>query len=416
MKKQLLLFITLFTFSLGYSQCPTADVDGEVVLASQLDIDEFKTGGMYENCTTITGKLVIGHKNFTENLDIVDLSPLSGITSITGGLDLRSNHALTSISSLSSLTSVGPSLSFYWNPKLVDLDGLQGITSITGLLYMQYNGFVSLNGLDNLTSIGGFLGIYENASLTSFSGLNSLATVGDYFYVQKNSNAALTDFTGFNGLTSVGTSFTIESNNNITSLNGFDLLNSIGTTFNITTNAELTSLNGIESLTHISTNGGTSGFQINANPKLTDISGMINVDHTDISTLTIRNNTLLSTCAISNVCAYMDAGGSRVISGNATGCANATEIQAACTLLSVSDYLLKEAISIYPNPVLDQLNISVKTEINIERLELYSIDGRLIKSQQYELQSMDLSNVSTGIYFLKISSDKGQINARIVKQ
>ena len=76
---------------------------------------------------------------------------------------------------------------------------------------------------------------------------------------------------------------------------------------------------------------------------------------------------------------------------------------------------IKYGNSIYPNPSTDQINIEVLTTLNIELVALYSMHGRLIKEQKYELQSMDMSQVALGIYMLRISSDKGLINARIVK-
>jgi len=421
MKKTLLLFIIL-TVSYGYSQ--------DVTLTTQAEVDEYVGGDVIGNLsiglgggsdiTTLANLSLItsvtGFVWIHENPILVNLSGLDNLLTITGDLYLQDNPVTTSLTGLGGLTSVA---NFYYarNSTLSNLIGLGDLMNVGGYFWIENNtGLNSFSGLNMLNSITGLVYINNNDALTSFTGLESLVIIDGYFYALGNDNVSLIDFTGFNALTSVGTSFTIESNNNITSLNGFDALSSVGTTFDISTNAELTSLNGIESLITISANGGTSGFQIDANPKLTDISGMVNVDHTKISTLTIRNNTLLVTCEISNICTYLNIPGASIIFGNAIGCETSTEILAACATASVSNYLLKMAVSIYPNPTSDLLNIKIINDLIVEKVSLYAMDGRLIKEQKYQLQSIDISDVAVGIYNLRIESDKGIINTRIVKQ
>lgn len=516
MKKQLLFVITGFTFLVGYSQ--------NVTLTTQAEVDAYAGGA------TVSGILEIG---FTGGSDISSLANLSSITFVTSYVYIHENPNLVNLTGLDNLLTVTGDLFLQDGAVTASLVGLEGVDSVNNVYISNNAGLTSLTGLDNLTNIGGYLQVANNATLANLTGLEKLASVGGYLWI--NDNTSLANFTGLDVLTSVsglgvinnpilenltplsniptlndGISFEgcplikdftdlnvtfLEGaihikNTSLTSLDGipdtftglygylliennddlFDIsalasletvgsdvdirenlllsnlddlsslvsvdgalivlnntvINSISGLSNLTTvkdrlriqgNPEITSLNGLESLMNFGGSGlANDGFiQIDDNNKLTDISGMVNISSGDINRLTIRGNSLLSTCEISNICAYLPGVGE--ISGNAIGCATDVQVQAACvSALSVSDYLLREAVSIYPNPVLDELNILVKMEMNIERIELYSIDGRLIKSQLYELQSMDLSNVSTGIYLLKISSDKGQINARIVKQ
>ena len=71
---------------------------------------------------------------------------------------------------------------------------------------------------------------------------------------------------------------------------------------------------------------------------------------------------------------------------------------------------------IYPNPAKDELTIS--TEANVEEIAIYDIYGRTV-SQQVNMttrqQAVDVANLETGIYFINIKTDKGNIVRRFVK-
>ena len=84
------------------------------------------------------------------------------------------------------------------------------------------------------------------------------------------------------------------------------------------------------------------------------------------------------------------------------------------------DNITEEQISsvqIYPNPVNDRIFIEAETEI--EEVVVYDIYGRHqvteTPSHQGDL-SIDLSDLKSGIYFVKINTEKGNIVKRIIKQ
>ncbi|WP_179352538.1 chondroitinase-B domain-containing protein [Winogradskyella vidalii] len=87
--------------------------------------------------------------------------------------------------------------------------------------------------------------------------------------------------------------------------------------------------------------------------------------------------------------------------------------------LSVGESDLQDQISLYPNPVKENLNIKVYNDTQIEAYKLYSIDGRLVMQGNVEtvnaIINIDLSNVVNGTYILKLSSEDGRnISKRII--
>ena len=69
-------------------------------------------------------------------------------------------------------------------------------------------------------------------------------------------------------------------------------------------------------------------------------------------------------------------------------------------------------MKVYPNPVKDILNI--QSDEKIERTEIYSLDGKLIKSVSKSAQ-IDFSHLSKGVYLLKIHTKSGVRTEKIIK-
>ena len=74
-----------------------------------------------------------------------------------------------------------------------------------------------------------------------------------------------------------------------------------------------------------------------------------------------------------------------------------------------------QSINIYPNPANDRLYI--EAEVEIEDVVIYDVYGRRLQSIVNSQQSLsvDLSDLKSGIYFIKINTNKGNIVKRIIK-
>ncbi|MGH2667253.1 DUF7619 domain-containing protein [Flavobacterium sp.] len=91
-----------------------------------------------------------------------------------------------------------------------------------------------------------------------------------------------------------------------------------------------------------------------------------------------------------------------------------TTIQA----LSVRDFSFGNYFSLYPNPVSDVLNINKKQDVEITSIHIYNTLGQLVIviPNAKDVAAIDVSNLSSGNYFVKINSDKGTSNTKFIKQ
>jgi Pectate lyase len=71
-------------------------------------------------------------------------------------------------------------------------------------------------------------------------------------------------------------------------------------------------------------------------------------------------------------------------------------------------------IKIYPNPVINRLSIS--TDINVDKVEIYSVNGALVLTQTGNIKSADMSSLKSGNYLIKLFTEQGIIKQSIIKR
>ena len=73
------------------------------------------------------------------------------------------------------------------------------------------------------------------------------------------------------------------------------------------------------------------------------------------------------------------------------------------------------SVSIYPNPVKDVLNIQgLDTKLN--EVAIYTIEGRKVLTQTANLDRINTSNLSQGVYFIKLKSSNAERTLKIIKK
>lgn len=225
--------------------------------------------------------------------------------------------------------------------------------------YDNISDFTGIEAFTNITSLrcGGNqltnLDVSNNTALTSLSfGINQLTTI------DLSNNTALTEL--------------YASNNLLTSL---DLSNNTALTKILCHNNSLTFLNVANGNNSVIP---TSDFWTAGNPNLTCIT--------------------VDDVAYSNT--------------NWTNIDAQTSFNTNCPSLSVNNYELANMV-IYPNPVQNTLHIQL--EDNLEKVEVYSIQGQKVVDNNTSL--VNISNLSAGMYLLKVYTQNGKIGVkRFVKK
>lgn len=76
-------------------------------------------------------------------------------------------------------------------------------------------------------------------------------------------------------------------------------------------------------------------------------------------------------------------------------------------------------ISLVPNPTKDFVTLELNTEVYVNNISIYQAQGQLVQqinvSKSTSQKQLDISNLATGVYLLKINTDKGIITKKIIK-
>ena len=93
-------------------------------------------------------------------------------------------------------------------------------------------------------------------------------------------------------------------------------------------------------------------------------------------------------------------------------------LQNVCSSLSIEqENTTKNQISIYPNPTNGIVHISTPNE-TIEKINVYDITGRLLKSQNgiNKNEMISIQELPSSIYLIEVKTDKGTKTLKILKQ
>lgn len=84
---------------------------------------------------------------------------------------------------------------------------------------------------------------------------------------------------------------------------------------------------------------------------------------------------------------------------------------------NTNDQLKNADIKIFPNPASEELSIDWQEHFAGE-VGIYSVDGKLIQNAplNFGVQKMDVRNLSSGMYFVKIQTEEGWLSRRFLKE
>lgn len=82
--------------------------------------------------------------------------------------------------------------------------------------------------------------------------------------------------------------------------------------------------------------------------------------------------------------------------------------------LSKNDFEFNDKLVLYPNPVQDVFSVSAQNIVSIEEIQVNTVQGQLLfVTRQSEV---NVSNLSKGIYIVKVKTNKGFSTTRLVKE
>lgn len=91
------------------------------------------------------------------------------------------------------------------------------------------------------------------------------------------------------------------------------------------------------------------------------------------------------------------------------------DFKVTTTALKASDFF-KTNFSVYPNPVSDIVNISNINGLEITAASVTDINGRIVKELNSSVESINLGDLNSGVYFLRIKTLEGEGVTKLLKK
>lgn len=79
--------------------------------------------------------------------------------------------------------------------------------------------------------------------------------------------------------------------------------------------------------------------------------------------------------------------------------------------------LVDEMVALYPNPVKNMLNVEMNLSSGkIIGYQIVNLTGQVVMNQPFEGMSMNLSQLTAGVYILKVQTTDGIVARQFVKE
>ena len=268
---------------------------------------------------------------------------------------------------------------------------------------------------DGKIIIGGYFNSYNGFSRNYIARLNADGTLEANFNAGSGASSAVNTTTiQSDDKIIIGGNFTSFNN---TTINRFARLNSDGTldtTFNPGTGA-----NNPVRTTSIQSNGKiVIGGDFNSyNEVPINYIARINTDGTLDTTFNTGTGANRPVCTTA-----IQSDGKIIIGGNFTSY-NGTgrnRVARIINLISngISSIQQKEAISLYPNPVSNQITIENPLQTKDAIISIYNVQGQLLLQQKMEQEKTEINvgSFAKGIYIVKLNNDENIAVTRFVKE
>ena len=96
------------------------------------------------------------------------------------------------------------------------------------------------------------------------------------------------------------------------------------------------------------------------------------------------------------------------VSGNSGSASAIVIVEPFSAITGISD--LRKELVIYPNPVVSTLNLENLRDASISSMRIIDLSGNKVQELSNDLEQVDVSFLSSGVYFLMIQSPDGQLS------
>lgn len=244
--------------------------------------------------------------------------------------------------------------------------------------------------------------------ITDFTGIEDFASLE--VFVFNVTNVTELDFGDLNNLRSV----VAISNNDLTFID-ISECESLETFIMSGTSINTLLLPQTTTLENFSVNSGSlTVLDLSAYPNLSEVQ----VDNQELQTLNVANGNNLNFTlftAINNPnlqCIIVDdADYSMANWTNIDSTSTFVETQEECDALS-TDYFSFIELKMYPNPTTDFFHL--ETDLEISKIDVFDLNGKTVKSFKTNPNGYDVSELSNGIYIIKIESGLSSITQKLI--
>lgn len=394
MKRTLLLttLLTAFGFGTFAQDVIIPDANFKALLVGNVTINtNSDTEIQVTEAAAFTGNIFANNQGITDLTGIEEFTSLTGLyvrDNALGSFDISANTALEYIDCQNTGIST---LDISNNTMLGGMDC--AFNSLTSLDLSNNTAITSLNcGSNSLTT----LDVSNNPLLSNFSCDNN-----DLTSIDLSNNTSLFYFVcPFNDLTSLDVS-------NCTALSWLSFSVNDISTIDLSNNTDLGNLFCAQNnLTILDVSANSSLIVLNCTDNDLSILDVSNGNNTNFVTYNSLGNPNLACIEVDDA-AYSTA--------NWTDVDGTSSFSNDCNYgLGIGETNLDQNITVYPNPSTTQINI----EINEQILSATIIDalGNKINTNLHANNSIDVSTLSRGVYFLQVETTSGVISKRFVKK
>ena len=446
MKLRIILLLHFLILSLFNLQSQCGLDAGVIEISSQFEVNQF--ANEFGNCDSLFHTTIVFNESQTTLDPIISLASFHQVKWIKGGFRLFDLYHLENLEGLENIEYIGEELSLINIPKLETIDYFDNLDTV-GLLKiwelpliksidtfneLKQASFIEIRRMDSLNSLNIFEDLeYCDAFLISQcweiesipklefevkhviqisnSGLISLDCFNEIEFfpegtVEITNNPNLVEINSFENLKNVenlrlALNFELDSDK----VNGFQNLDTIYGQLRIQKNRQIDHLNFLSSVRYIGEN-----VLISDNDKLTTLDPLFGAGYEIHDELKVWENPNLVDCDA--LCYHISVGRPIEVYENSEQCTDLATLIEHCGSVGTND--IHETVSLYPNPVINDV-ISIDQEKDLE-YSLYDQVGKLVAQGKTKNQSISLTNIQSGQYFMELFlKDRKRSLQKIIK-